>query len=42
VKAACWLHAAAGDACAAEKGEYGMTPSDIIEALPYVMKEITE
>lgn len=37
-----WIHSAAGDACAREKGEYGMTPSDIIEMLPYVMKEITE
>ncbi|MBR4098668.1 MAG: bifunctional ADP-dependent NAD(P)H-hydrate dehydratase/NAD(P)H-hydrate epimerase, partial [Clostridium sp.] len=38
----CWLHAAAGDACAADKGEYGMTPTDMIEALPYIMKGITE
>ena len=37
-----WLHSAAGDACAAERGEYGMTPSDMIEKLPYIMKEITE
>ena len=37
-----WLHSAAGDACAEDKGEYGMTPSDIIEKLPYIMKEITE
>ncbi len=36
-----WLHSAAGDACAEERGEYGMTPSDIIEVLPYIMKEIT-
>ena len=40
--AAAWLHAAAGDACAAEKGEYGMTPTDMIEMLPYVMKELTK
>ena len=37
-----WLHSAAGDACARARGEYGMTPSDIIEALPSVMKGITE
>lgn len=36
-----WLHSAAGDECAAERGEYGMTPSDVIEKLPYIMKEIT-
>ena len=41
VIAAAWLHAAAGDACARDKGEYGMTPTDIIEKLPYIMKEIT-
>ena len=38
---AAWLHAAAGDACARDKGEYGMTPTDIIEKLPCIMKEIT-
>ncbi len=37
-----WLHAAAGDACAKELGEYGMTPTDIIQKLPIIMKEITE
>ena len=30
--AAAWLHGAAGDRCAAERGEYGMTPSDLIDA----------
>jgi NAD(P)H-hydrate epimerase len=38
----CALHAGAGDACAREKGEYGMTPTDMIEALPYIMKGIVE
>ena len=42
VLTAVWLHSAAADVCAAERGEYGMTPSDIIEELPYIMKEITE
>ena len=41
VVTAAWLHAAAGDHCAAARGEYGMTPSDIIDALPETMKEIT-
>ena len=36
------LHGAAGDLCAEELGEYAMTPSDIIGALPNVMKERTE
>ena len=30
--AAAWLHGAAGDRGAAERGEYGMTPSDLIDA----------
>ena len=32
------IHGAAGDVCAERFGEYSMTPSDMIEALPYVMK----
>jgi len=36
-----YLHGAAGDQCAAEKGEYGMTPSDMVETLPAVSKRIT-
>ena len=39
---ACAVHAATGDECAIERGEYGMTPSDIIEELPYIFKKITE
>lgn len=42
VRAAIWLHGRAGDLCAARLGEYGMTPSDLIGALPEAMKEITE
>ena len=38
--AACgaWLHGAAGDLCAAEMGQYGMLPSDMVEALPRLLK----
>ena len=38
--AACgaWLHGAAGDLCAAELGQYGMLPSDMLSALPRLMK----
>lgn len=39
---ACAVHAGAGDVCAQKRGEYGMTPSDIIEELPYIFKTITE
>ena len=37
-----YCHGVAGDDCAKELGEYGMTPSDMIEALPGVLKEQTE
>ena len=36
--AAVWLHGAAGDRCAAEMGQYGMLPSDMVAALPRLMK----
>ena len=38
--AACavWLHGAAGDICAKELGQYGMLPTDMLEALPRLMK----
>ncbi len=35
---AAWLHGAAGDRCAREIGQYGMLPSDMVEALPRLMK----
>lgn len=33
-----WLHGAAGDICAKEKGQYGMIPSDMLEVLPRLLK----
>ena len=36
--AAAWLHGAAGDRCAAELGQYGMLPTDLLEKLPRLMK----
>jgi len=35
------IHAAAGDRCAEELGEYGMTPMDMIRAIPAVTKNMT-
>lgn len=39
--AGAWLHGAAGDRCAAELGEYGMTPTDLLRMLPQITKELT-
>lgn len=36
------LHGMAGDVCAGELGEYGMTPGDMIDRLPLVLKGITK
>ena len=32
-----YYHAQAGDSCARRLGEYGMTPSDMVEALPQIL-----
>lgn len=37
---AVYLHGRAGDLAAADKGEYGMLPTDLIEQIPYAIKEI--
>lgn len=38
--AACgaWIHGAAGDLCAKQIGQYGMLPSDMIQAIPRLLK----
>lgn len=38
--AACgaWLHGAAGDLCAAETGQYGLLPTDMVQVLPRLLK----
>ena len=35
---AAWVHGAAGDICAREKGQYGMLPGDMVEVLPRLLK----
>ncbi len=40
--AAVWLHGHAGDLAAAEKGEYGMLPRDLIAALPQAFSCVSE
>jgi len=37
-----FVHSAAGDLAAAELGEYGMTPSDLLDRLPAVLKNHSE
>ena len=36
--AAAWLHGKAGDVCAKELGQYGMLPTDMLRALPRLLK----
>lgn len=40
VVTACAIHAAAGDMCAERLGEYAMLPSDMIAALPDILRSI--
>ncbi len=36
--AAAWIHGTAGDTVARDRGEYGLTPGDLIDALPRLLK----
>ena len=40
VTAAVWIHGRAGDVCAQSLGENGVLASDVIEAIPSVMREL--
>lgn len=42
VPTAVWIHGRAGDLAAADKGEYGMNIGDLIEQIPYAIKECEE
>ena len=39
---AVWLHGRSGDLAAQEKGQWGMTPTDLLERLPQALREVTE
>lgn len=39
---ACAVHAAAGDVCAGRLGEYSMLPSDIIDVIPDITRQIIQ
>jgi NAD(P)H-hydrate epimerase len=39
VPAAVWLHGRAGDLAAARLGEYGMTPSDLLQEIPFAIQD---
>lgn len=40
VPGAVWLHGRAGDLAAARLGEYGMTPTDLLEEIPSVIRSV--
>ncbi len=42
VPAAVWLHGRAGDLAAGDKGEYGMTPGDMLNEIPNAVKMLQD
>ena len=42
VAQAVWFHGAAGDRAARELGEYGMTPADLVDQLPALLRDSLE
>ena len=40
VPGAVWLHGRAGDLAAARLGEYGMTPTDLLEEIPFAIRGV--
>ena len=42
VPAAVWLHGRAGDLAAEALGEYGMTPTDLLDQIPYAIRQTME
>ncbi|MBR2491631.1 MAG: NAD(P)H-hydrate dehydratase [Ruminiclostridium sp.] len=42
VPSAVWLHGRAGDLAAADLGEYGMTPTDLLERIPHAIQGVME
>ena len=42
IPSAVWLHGRAGDLAAADLGEYGMTPTDLLERIPHAIRGVME
>ena len=42
IPSAVWLHGRAGDLAAKELGEYGMTPTDLLERIPHAIRSVME
>ena len=42
IPSAVWLHGRAGDLAAEELGEYGMTPTDLLERIPHAIRGVMD